>query len=48
VHRTARTAFGEALRRGHVVRNPVPVALAKPPRVEDEEIEPFEVEDIND
>lgn len=37
-------AFGEALRRGHIVRNPV--ALAKPPRVEDEEIEPFEVEDI--
>lgn len=44
VHRTARTAFGEALRRGHLVRNPV--ALAKAPRVEDEEVEPFEVEDI--
>lgn len=44
VHRTARTAFGEALRRGHVVRNPV--ALAKPPRVEEEEIEPFEIDDI--
>lgn len=44
VHRTARTAFGEAVRRGHVTRNPV--ALAKAPRVEDEEIEPFEVEDI--
>jgi len=44
VHRTARTAFGEALRRGHISRNPV--ALAKPPRVEDEEVEPFEIEDI--
>ena len=44
VHRTARTAFGEAVRRGHIVRNPV--ALAKAPRVEDEEVEPFEVEDI--
>ncbi len=44
VHRTARTAFGEALRRGHLVRNPVD--LAKAPRVEDDEIDPFEVEDI--
>lgn len=44
VHRTARTAFGEAFRRGHVTRNPV--ALAKPPRVEEEEIEPFEIDDI--
>jgi integrase len=44
VHRTARTAFGEAHRRGHIVRNPA--ALAKPPRVEEEEIEPFEIEEI--
>jgi integrase len=44
VHRTARTAFGEALRRGHINRNPV--ALAKPPRLEEPEIEPFEVEEI--
>lgn len=44
IHRTARTAFGEAQRRGHVVRNPV--ALAKSPRVEEEEIEPFETEEI--
>ena len=44
VHRTARTAFGEALRRGAIQRNPV--ALAKPPRVDDKEIEPFELEDI--
>ncbi len=45
VHRTARTAFGEAHRRGHIKRNPV--ALAKPPRIEEDEIEPFEVEEIH-
>jgi integrase len=44
VHRTARTAFGEAFRRGHLTRNPV--ELAKSPRVEEEEIEPFEAEEI--
>jgi integrase len=44
VHRTARTAFGEALRRGHINRNPV--QLAKAPRVEEDEIEPFEIDDI--
>ena len=44
VHRTARTAFGEAHRRGHLVRNPA--AIAKAPRVEEEEIEPFEIADI--
>lgn len=43
-HRTARTAFGEALKRGHITRNPV--ALAKAPRVEEEEVEPFEAEEI--
>jgi len=32
VHRTAKTAFGEAVRRGHLGRNPV--SLAKPPRME--------------
>ena len=36
VHRTARTAFGEAFKRGYIARNPV--ALAKPPRVEDTEV----------
>ena len=35
VHRTARTAFGEASKRGYIARNPV--ALAKPPRVVDAE-----------
>jgi integrase len=44
VHRTARTAFGEALRRGHITRNPV--ELAKPPRVEEKEIEPFDANEI--
>lgn len=44
VHRTARTAFGEAHRRGHITSNPV--ALAKAPRVEEEEIEPFDPAEI--
>lgn len=45
MHRTARTAFGEAFRRGHIARNPV--ALAKPPRVEDTEVEPFEPDELS-
>lgn len=44
IHRTARTAFGEAHRRGRITSNPA--ALAKPPRLDEEEIDPFEVEDI--
>lgn len=44
VHRTARTAFGEAFKRGYITRNPV--ALAKPPRVEEAEVDPFEAEEI--
>lgn len=44
VHRTARTAFGEAMRREHITQNPV--MLAKAPRVEEEEIEPFSAEEI--
>lgn len=44
VHRTARRAFEVAVRRGHITRNPV--ALASPPRVDDEEVEPFDIEDI--
>lgn len=43
VHRTAKTAFGEAVRRGHLGRDPV--SLARPPRMEDEEIEPCELEE---
>jgi integrase len=44
VHRTARAALNEALRRGHITRNPA--ALAKPPRVEQEEIVPYELEEV--
>jgi integrase len=44
VHRTARTALNEAMRRGHITRNPA--ALAKPPRVERQEIVPYEVEEV--
>ena len=42
VHRTAQTAFGEAFKRGYGARHLV--ALAKPPRVEDAESDPFEAE----
>ena len=44
VHRTARTAFGEAAKRGYIARNPV--ALARPPRVEDLAVDPFEAEEL--
>lgn len=39
VHRTASVAFKEAVRRRHMVENPA--SIAKPPRVEQEEIVPF-------
>ncbi|MFC8807989.1 tyrosine-type recombinase/integrase [Streptomyces anthocyanicus] len=44
IHRTFRTALNEAVRRGHLSRNPV--QLAKAPRVSEEEIEPFTVEEV--
>lgn len=44
VHRTIRTALGEAVRRGHLARNPA--ALAKPPRLTEEEVEPYSVADV--
>ncbi|WP_410587604.1 hypothetical protein [Amycolatopsis sp. lyj-23] len=44
VHRTARTAFGEALLREHITGNLV--ELAKAPRVEEHKIEPFEANEI--
>ncbi|MGO1050572.1 tyrosine-type recombinase/integrase [Crossiella sp. CA198] len=44
VHRTARTAFGEAKNREHIFRNPV--ELAKAPKVEEEEIEPYDVDEV--
>ncbi|MFB8771924.1 tyrosine-type recombinase/integrase [Streptomyces broussonetiae] len=43
-HRTFRTALNEAVRRGHLAQNPV--LLAKAPRVNDEEIEPYTVEEV--
>ncbi|MBQ1118582.1 site-specific integrase [Streptomyces sp. B15] len=44
VHRTFRTALNEAVRRGHLGKNPV--SLAKAPRVNEEEIEPYTVEEV--
>jgi integrase len=44
VHRTARAAFAVALRRGYIHQNPVQLATA--PRVEEEEVQPFDSEDI--
>lgn len=44
VHRAARTALNEAVRRGHIARNPV--QLAKPPRLAEDEIEPLSVDEV--
>lgn len=43
-HTVARNAFGEAERRGRISRNPA--ALAKAPRVEEVEVEPFEPQEV--
>jgi len=43
-HRTLRTALNEAVRRRHLVNNPV--RLAKVPKVIEEEIEPYGMEEI--
>ncbi|GGL05383.1 tyrosine-type recombinase/integrase [Mangrovihabitans endophyticus] len=43
-HRTLRTALNEAVRRGHLTQNPA--RLAKAPRLEDEEIEPYTVAEV--
>lgn len=43
VHRTLRVALNEAVRRGHLVENPA--KIAKPPRVEEDEIIPFTIEE---
>jgi integrase len=45
VHRTARTAFGEAFRRGLIAKNPV--ALARPPRIDEFEVEPYSVDEVH-
>lgn len=43
-HRTARAALGEAVRRGHIARNPA--AVARAPRLADDEVEPYTVEEV--
>ncbi|GAA4461040.1 tyrosine-type recombinase/integrase [Phytohabitans houttuyneae] len=43
-HRTLRTALNEAMRRGHITKNPA--SLAKPPRLDDTEVEPYTVEEV--
>jgi integrase len=43
-HRTVRTALNEAVRRGHLTRNPA--AFAKPPRLPDHDIEPYTVAEV--
>lgn len=42
-HRTLRAALNEAVRRGQIVKNPV--VVARPPRLEEEEIEPLTVKE---
>ncbi|MFG3051383.1 tyrosine-type recombinase/integrase [Kitasatospora sp. NPDC048239] len=44
VHRTVHTALNHALRRGHVTRNVA--SLAVPPRIEEEEVEPYDIEEV--
>lgn len=43
-HRTLRVALGEAVRRGHLTVNVA--KIAKAPRLEEEEIEPYSVEEV--
>jgi integrase len=43
-HRTIRTALNHPMRRGHVTRNVA--SLAVPPRIEDEEVEPYDIEEV--
>lgn len=45
IHRTVRTALGEAVRRHHITANPA--AIAKPPRIPDEEVIPFTKEEAS-
>jgi len=44
VHRTIRNALNEAVRRGHLGRNPV--LLAKAPKLTDEEPEPYTIKEV--
>jgi integrase len=43
-HRTIRTALNEAMRRRHLTANPV--TIAKAPRLDEEEVEPYSVEEV--
>ncbi|MFG3295658.1 tyrosine-type recombinase/integrase [Streptomyces sp. NPDC048179] len=43
-HRTVRTALNEAVRRRHLATNPA--AIAKAPKLEEEEVEPYTVEEV--
>jgi integrase len=43
-HRTVRTALNEAVARGHLQRNPA--TLAKAPRLIEEEVEPYSIEEV--
>lgn len=43
-HRTIRTALYEAVRPGHLARNPA--TLAKAPRLTEQEIEPYTIEEV--
>jgi integrase len=43
-HRTIRTALNEAVRRGHLTSNPA--TLAKAPRLTEEEVEPYPVDEV--
>jgi integrase len=45
-HRTLRTALGEAERRGRIVGNPA--KLAKAPRLEEHEVQPYSVEEVQE
>jgi len=44
VHRTLRSALGEAERRGHLGRNPA--QLVRPPRIVADPVEPFSIEEV--
>lgn len=44
VHRTLRSALGEAERRRHMGRNPA--LLVKPPRIQTDPVEPFTIEEV--
>ncbi|MGN9837378.1 hypothetical protein ACTMTI_04550 [Nonomuraea sp. H19] len=44
VHQTIRAALNEAVRRGHIMKNPA--TPAKAPVLTDAEIEPYDIEEI--